>query len=83
MFDIGTLGGAYAQAFAINDAGFVTGNSQIKSTVGAVHAFIYDSSGFHIGPFWGMRDLGTLGGSYSYGTFINGKNTVVGLFHYR
>jgi probable HAF family extracellular repeat protein len=77
MFDIGTLGGAYAQAFAINDAGFVTGNSQLKSKVGAVHAFIYDSSLFK-GPFAKMRDLGTLGGSYSYGTFINGKNTVVG-----
>ena len=76
MFDIGTLGGAYAQAFAINDAGFVTGNSQLKSKVGAVHGFIYDSSGFK--GFAKMRDLGTLGGSYSYGTFINGKNTVVG-----
>lgn len=78
MFDIGTLGGAYAQAFAINDGGFVTGSSQLKSKVGAVHAFIYDSLGLHIGPFWGMRDLGTLGGTYSYGMSINGKNTVVG-----
>jgi probable HAF family extracellular repeat protein len=77
MRDIGTLGGAYAQAFAINDFGFVTGNSQTKSTVGAVHAFIYDS----FGPresFWGMRDLGTFGGNYSYGTFINADNHVVG-----
>ena len=77
MLDIGTLGGAYAHAFAINDAGFVTGYAQITSKAGAVHAFIYDSRGLHIGP-WGMRDLGTLGGSYSYGTFINAKNSVVG-----
>ena len=77
MVDIGTLGGAYAQAFAINDEGFVTGNSQIKSKTGAVHAFIYDAFGPKLG-FWGMRDLGTLGGSYSYGMSINGKNTVVG-----
>ena len=28
MMDIGTLGGSYAQAYAINDAGFITGTSQ-------------------------------------------------------
>ena len=28
MIDIGTLGGPYAQANAINDAGFITGTSQ-------------------------------------------------------
>ncbi len=77
MLDIGTLGGAYAHAFAINDAGFVTGYAQITSKAGAVHAFIYDSRGLQVGPS-GMRDLGTLGGSYSYGTFINAKNSVVG-----
>ncbi len=77
MSDIGTLGGAYAQAFAINDSGLVTGNSQLKGKAGAVHAFIYDVFGFHTGLL-GMRDLGTLGGSYSYGTFISAKNSVVG-----
>ena len=30
MIDIGTLGGAYAQAYAINDAGYVTGASQTQ-----------------------------------------------------
>ena len=29
MQDLGTLGGAYAQAMAINDAGYVTGNSEV------------------------------------------------------
>ena len=30
MVDLGTLGGAYAQAFAINDSGSITGNSQLQ-----------------------------------------------------
>ena len=49
-----------------------------RARLAPVHAFIYDSLGNHIGPIRGMRDLGTLGGSYSYGMSINAKNTVVG-----
>ena len=30
MIDIGTLGGGYAQAYAINDAGYITGASQTR-----------------------------------------------------
>ena len=71
MVDLGTLGGQYAQAWGINDSGFVTGNSQTKSDVGATHAFIW-----HKGT--GMLDLGTLAGDFSYGTFINANNHVVG-----
>jgi probable HAF family extracellular repeat protein len=80
MQDLGTLGGAYAQAFAINDSGFVTGNSQIAlaSRSGAVHAFISQPLSITSGPTKKMRDLGTLGGNYSYGMFINGDNHVVG-----
>ena len=70
MVDLGTLGGQYAQAWGINDSGFVTGNSQTKSDVGATHAFIW-----HKGT---MLDLGTLAGDFSYGTFINMNNHVVG-----
>lgn len=76
LTDLGTLGGMYAQALAINDAGFVTGNSElfgaypIKSR-GATHAFIWN-------PEIGMLDLGTIGGDYSYGTGINSSNNVVG-----
>jgi len=79
MVDLGTLGGAYAQAFAINDSGFITGNSQIafggaRSEV--VHAFLSPSP---VGASAiGMRDLGTLGGTFSYGMAINAKNHVVG-----
>jgi len=79
MIDLGTLGGAHAQAFAINDSGFITGNSQVSSSAaatGATHAFLSPSP-LAAGPM-GMRDLGTLGGSFSYGMAINGKNHVVG-----
>jgi probable HAF family extracellular repeat protein len=70
MVDLGTLGGAYSQAWAINDSGTVTGNSQVKGDTGPTHAFIWTKGG--------MRDLGTLGGEYSYGTAINENSHVVG-----
>jgi probable HAF family extracellular repeat protein len=82
MFDLGTLGGTYAQAVAINDAGFVTGNAQLPvSSVGGVevsHAFIYQAFSITERNTKPMADLGTLGGDDSYGTFINAKNHVVG-----
>jgi probable HAF family extracellular repeat protein len=70
MVDLGTLGGQYAQAWGVNDSGFVTGNSRTKGDE-ATHAFIW-----HKGT--GMLDLGTLSGDFSYGTFINANNHVVG-----
>jgi probable HAF family extracellular repeat protein len=79
MVDLGTLGGGYSQAFAINDSGFITGNSQLRSSATdteAVHAFLSPSP-LGAGAI-GMRDLGTLGGSFSYGMAINAKNHVVG-----
>jgi probable HAF family extracellular repeat protein len=79
MLDLGTLGGAYAQAFAINDSGFITGNSQVRSDANdteAVHAFLSPSP-LGAGAI-GMRDLGTLGGTLSYGMAINANNHVVG-----
>jgi probable HAF family extracellular repeat protein len=79
MIDLGTLGGAYAQAFGINDSGFITGNSQLRSSAtntAPVHAFLSPSP---VGASAiGMRDLGTLGGPFSYGMAINAKNHVVG-----
>lgn len=71
MIDLGTLGGASAQAWAINDGGAVTGNSQLKSDIGATHAFLWKKKAL-------MVDLGTLGGDFSYGTAINASNHVVG-----
>jgi probable HAF family extracellular repeat protein len=72
MVDMGTLGGQYAQAWGINDSGFVTGNSQTKSEMGMVtHAFVWQNG-------TRMLDLGTLAGDFSYGTFINANNHVIG-----
>jgi probable HAF family extracellular repeat protein len=77
MLDIGTLGGPYAQATAINDANYATGNASIARSVGARHAFLYQAwPGY--GPAKPMTDLGTLGGVSSYGTAINMSNHVVG-----
>jgi probable HAF family extracellular repeat protein len=87
MRDIGTLGGSYAQANAINEAGFVTGAAQTQAMfVGlTTHAFIYHATS---GPqpfapqppqtSGKMRDLGVLGGHSSYGMAINAYNHVAG-----
>jgi probable HAF family extracellular repeat protein len=76
MMDIGTLGGAYAQAYAINDAGYITGTAQTAAAdVMPTHAFVYRALSPNREP---MRDLGVLGGNYSYGMAINSYNHVVG-----
>ena len=78
MRDIGTLGGSYAQANAINEAGFVTGTAQTGAMFVTTHAFIYQVPATS-GPASGqMRDLGVLGGLSSYGTAINAFNHVAG-----
>jgi probable HAF family extracellular repeat protein len=69
VVDIGTLGGSYSLAYAINNAGQITGYS---STTGDTfeHAFLY-SGGM-------MTDLGTVGGRNSYGYGINNAGQVTG-----
>ena len=77
MIDIGTLGGPYAQANAINDAGYITGAAQTQGWGPMImtHAFIYRP----LSPSnEKMRDLGVLGGITSYGMAINNLNHVVG-----
>ena len=77
MIDLGTLGGSYAQAYAINDGGAITGGSQIQSWGPGVitHAFIANPACMSCAP---MTDLGVLGGNVSYGMAINGYNHVAG-----
>ena len=76
MINIGTLGGPYAQAYAINDAGFITGTSQTGAMFVQTHAFIYQAAATS-GASVAMRDLGVLGGLSSYGMAINNKNNHV------
>lgn len=80
MIDLGTLGGSYTQAFAINEAGWVTGTSALNPWVknGGTHAFIYQPIFEPQWPTKPMQDLGTLGGTSSWGTAINNKRHVVG-----
>lgn len=80
MTDIGTLGGAYAQAYAINDAGYVTGASQTQGMGPMVttHAFLYQLPSAPYPRYNRMVDLGVLGGVFSYGMAINSYNHVVG-----
>jgi probable HAF family extracellular repeat protein len=68
--DLGTLGGASADARAINDTGQVVGASATAS--GEVHAFLWTAAG-------GMKDLGTLGGTFSRAFGINSLGHVVGV----
>ena len=80
MTDIGTLGGAYAKAHAINDTGYVTGASQTQGMGPMVttHAFIYQLPTPPYRRYHQMVDLGVLGGLSSYGMAINNYNHVVG-----
>lgn len=80
MIDIGTLGGAYAQAYAINDNGYITGASQTQGMgpILTTHAFIYRLPTPPYPRNNRMVDLGALGGLSSYGMAINSYNHVAG-----
>lgn len=69
LIDLGTLGGGFSFAKAINDHGEVTGYSTLPS--GQVRAFIWDQA-------VGMQNLGTAVGGDSYGYDINNSGNVVG-----
>ena len=68
MKDLGTLGGSWSSAWAINDSGQIVGDSGTAG--GAPHGFLYSGST--------MTDLGTLGGGYVYTRDINSSGQVVG-----
>jgi probable HAF family extracellular repeat protein len=70
MTALGTLGGSWSIAYAINDRNQITGQAYTTNNLTA-HAFRYANGR--------MADLGALGGSSSYGSAINSAGTVVGL----
>jgi probable HAF family extracellular repeat protein len=71
MVDLGTLGGGYSSAVAVNEAGQVVGMSS-EAGDATDHAFSWTRSG-------GMLDLGTLpGGVYSTAAAVNQRGDVAG-----
>src|SRR3954468_23586034 len=78
-FDLGTLGGSSARAVAINDAGVVTGDSELYENAspirGRTHAFMVQPSPRGHAD---MIDLETLGGLFSYGTAVSENGQIAG-----
>jgi probable HAF family extracellular repeat protein len=68
MRDLGTLGGTYSIAYAINEAGQVAGQSQTAD--GQWHAVVWENGE--------MSALDTLGGKYSAALAINDAGQIVG-----
>ena len=66
---LGTLGGTFSQAVAINGSDQICGDA--KTAAGDTHAFLYDGT---------MHDLGNLAaGKYSSATWINSLGQVCGV----
>jgi probable HAF family extracellular repeat protein len=68
--DLGTLGGSYAQAMALNGSGTIVGFSSLPGD-GQFDAFVGTISG-------GLTDIGNLGGSYAQANGVNDSGVVVG-----
>ena len=68
--DLGTLGGTFSGASALNVRGQVVGVS--ATAAGELHAFSWTKRG-------GMTDLGTLGGADSNAGAVNVRGQVVGI----
>jgi probable HAF family extracellular repeat protein len=69
MTDLGTFGGVFSTASAINDAGQIIGTATTTNDL-ASHAFFYSGGT--------LTDIGTLGGSDSSPSALNNLGQVVG-----
>ena len=69
VLDLGTLGGPYSGAIAVNERGEVAGSSDTED--GSTHAFLWTVQD-------GMFSLGTLGGRHSSPAALNERGEVAG-----
>ena len=70
VVDLGTLGGTYSCAHALNASGAIVGTSLTDD--GPLHAFLWSGA---------MSDLGTLGGAASEAWDVNDAGQIVGWAH--
>jgi probable HAF family extracellular repeat protein len=70
MIDLGTLGGSFSVATAVNNRGEVVGYSAVPGDA-SYHAFVWTAAS-------GMVDLGTLGGDLSVARGVNDNGRIVG-----
>jgi probable HAF family extracellular repeat protein len=70
MHDLGSLGGGFNQANAINDAGTIVGTASLDSQGVQWRPFVF-KDGF-------MRDLGTFGGATGSAIDVNNQGVIVG-----
>jgi probable HAF family extracellular repeat protein len=80
MYDLGTLGGTESNGSAINASGQVSGSS-LKNEDSAYRAFLWKPTTPN-GTSGTMYDLGTLGGTESFGGAIDANGQVAG-FSYK
>lgn len=74
-WDLGTLGGAYSAALAVNASGIVVGKADLPDDAGGsrrTRPFVWNSGE------GGMRDLGTLGGDSGAACAVSQSGVVVG-----
>jgi probable HAF family extracellular repeat protein len=76
MFNLGSLGGTESNGGAINASGQISGSSLTNGDA-AYHAFVWKPTTPN-GTSGAMHDLGTLGGTESFGGTINASGQVAG-----
>jgi probable HAF family extracellular repeat protein len=69
LIELGSLGGKFSDAKAINDNGLIIGSARKEDSTW--RAFLFERNG-------GMKVLGTLGGPSSYGMALNQHGNAVG-----